>query len=218
MIESMLLEEKKMGSVLLERTEKALKDNYFDVETVDSCQEALEILKGVIGQDDSIGFGGSRTLEQIGFFEHFTKESFPGLLDRRSPDLDPAEKRKLMQKALTADVFVSSVNAISRSGELVLVDMWGNRNGGLTYGPEKRVVVAGVNKISIDLAEALDRASEKAAVLNNFRFDTGNPCTKSGRCEDCNTDNRLCNVTTIIHRCKPARSIKVILINERLGF
>ena len=36
---------------------------------------------------DVIGFGGSKTLEQIGFFETFNTTDYPNLLDRNAAGL-----------------------------------------------------------------------------------------------------------------------------------
>ena len=96
--------------------------------------------------------------------------------------------------------------------------MWGNRCGAMTYGPKKKIFIVGRNKITHDLPSAIQRAKDTASVLNNIRFNGNNPCTVSGKCMDCNSKDRICSVTTIIHRCQPPKSILVMLINEDLGF
>lgn len=204
--------------LLLERVKKSLINNFFTVEIVDSKEDALNYLKNAISPKDTIGYGGSRTLEEIGFFKTFTKNNYPNLLDRSASEITPEEKTALQKRALTADIFLASVNGLSITGDLVFIDKWGNRNGGATYGPRKRIFVVGWNKLAENLQEALNRAQNIASVENNIRFATGNPCTQLGKCVDCHTENRICCVTTIISRCQPVGSAVVLLVKEALGF
>ena len=104
------------------------------------------------------------------------------------------------------------------SGEMIFIDKNGNRNAAVTYGPKHVYLIVGRNKITDSAASALTRASDVAAVKNNLRFDTGNPCTLVGRCLDCESDSRLCGVTTVLQRCVPEKTKTVILVNEDLGF
>ena len=211
-------EQKDLDKIIIDKTINSLKKNHFEVILCSDKKEIIKKLSKIIGKNDIIGYGGSRTLEEIGFFDIFTKTNYPNLLDRKKPDITPEEKKDVQAKALTSDVFLSSANAISQSGELVLIDKWGNRCAPMTYGPKKRIFIAGKNKITKDLSSAIDRAKNTASVLNNIRFETNNPCTKKGECLDCNSENRLCGVTTILHRSFPERSVLVIIVDENLGF
>jgi hypothetical protein len=211
-------EKEKYNDLILEKTVNSLKNSFFDVLRFKNKNEALDHLISLIKNDSVIGFGGSATLEEIGFFEVFTSDKYPNLLDRRKPGLSPEKKLEIQRACLTADFYLCSVNALSQSGEIVMIDKWGNRSGAMTFGPKKRIFIAGVNKIEPDLEHAIYRAKNTSAVLNNIRFDTKNPCTKNGKCMDCGSTDRLCSVTTIIHRCQPPGSILVMLIEEELGF
>lgn len=199
-------------------TKKALIKNGFDVKEAKNRAEAIEILRDIIEQDAIIGYGGSRTLDEINFHNVFNKKDYPNLLDRNIKDITPEQKLAVQRESLSADYFVCSVNSMTADGQLILIDKWGNRNAAATFGPKKRIFVTGWNKITSSLDEALKRASDKAAVLNNIRFNTGNPCTSKCRCMNCDSEERLCSVTTIISRCQPVSSAVVILIEENLGF
>jgi len=153
-------EKEAYNQILLKKTVENLKKNFFDVYVFNHKEEVIEKLKEIIRKKSIIGYGGSRTLEEIGFFEHFNKNDYPNLLDRRDSSLNFEQRRELQIKSLSSDVFLSSANAISQSGDLVLIDKWGNRNAGLTFGPKKRIVIAGVNKITKDLESAIDRAKK----------------------------------------------------------
>ena len=204
--------------LLIKQAQKALTDHFFEVVVHENKAQALDFLVRMIGKDSVIGFGGSKTLTQIGFFDHFTKQKYGNFLDRNDPSLTPEQKHDLQIKALSSDFFLCSANSISTDGKLVLIDKWGNRNAAATFGPKKRIFIAGANKIAADIDGALYLAKNRAAVLNNIRFDTKNPCTIKGTCRDCSGSNRLCSVTTIIERSMPQGSALVILIKEDLGF
>ncbi len=205
-------------NILIQRTIKSLEKNFFDVVFLKDKLEVLSYLAELIPSDSIVGYGGSRSLEEVGFFEHFTKEHYPNLLDRRSEGLTQDQKRALQISALSSDFFLCSVNALSMEGDLVFIDKWGNRNAAMTFGPKNRIVVVGKNKIEKTLSDALSRAQNVAAVLNNIRFNTKNPCSVQGHCVNCSSPDRLCSVTTIINRCAPSKSIKVIIVDENLGF
>ena len=211
-------EKSSLKDIIVTKTAAALRKNFFQVYIAETAKDALDYLEKTIPLDSSIGFGGSRTLEEIGFFDKFTKQKYPNLFDRNDKALSAEQKRLLQINALGADFFVSSCNAMTKTGELIFIDMWGNRCGGMTYGPKTRIVVASWNKITDDLLSALDRQKNTASVLNNIRFDTKNPCTVSGECSDCSSENRICGVTTVLHRSFPKESVHVIIVKEVLGF
>lgn len=213
-----MIEKNIQKNIFLEKTAKNLINNFFEVFVVGSRKESLKKLIEIIPKNSSIGYGGSKSLEEIGFFDHFTRERYPNLFDRKAANMSPEQKAELQKKAITADFFLSSANAISQNGEIVLIDKWGNRSGPMTYGPKKRIFIVGYNKITKDLSSALDRAQNIAAVENNIRFDTKNPCTLTGQCMNCDSENRLCSITTIIHKSQPHKSAFVILVSENLGF
>lgn len=190
----------------------------FQVETFETSEEAVNWLKGEIKTTDVIGFGGSKTLEQIGFFKNFTKADYPNLLDRNAPNLAFDDKVDIWRKALTADVFLCSANGVSISGELILIDKNGNRNAAATFGPKKRIFVIGWNKLQRDFNAAMEYAKNVAAVQNNLRFQTDNPCTKAGKCLNCNTSDGLCFVTTTITHVVQAFPAILLIIKEDLGF
>lgn len=204
--------------ILLNIAREKFSKKGFRVEIFSTSAEAVNWLKNEINTTDIIGFGGSKTLEQIGFFETFNTTNYPNLLDRNIPNLTYEEKVNIWRKALTADVFLCSANGVSISGELILIDKNGNRNAGATFGPKKRIFVIGWNKLQKDFTSAMEYAKNVAAVQNNLRFKTDNPCTKAGKCMNCNTSDGLCFVTTTITNTVPAFPAILLIIKEDLGF
>ena len=129
-----------------------------------------------------------------------------------------AQKTYWRRQALHADLFVSGTNALTCNGQLVNVDMVGNRVAGITFGPEHVVLFIGTNKITDNLEKAMERIRTIAAPLNAIRHPhLHTPCQKTQTCMNCQSTDRLCNTWTITEKSFPQKRIKIILINEPLG-
>ena len=179
--------------------------------------EAKEFIIKSINKDDKIGYGGSATLTELGIIDYLRDNSYANLLDRDKAR-DNEEKQNIQIASFSSDVFLSSTNAMTMDGILVNIDMTGNRVAPMIYGPKHVYIVAGLNKLVLDKEEAMSRASNKSAIINNFRFNMPNPCTKLLKCVNCKEESRICIYTSLIRGSFPKGRIHVILINEELGF
>ena len=99
----------------------------------------------------------------------------------------------------------------------MMLDMIGNRVGGITSGPIYVVIMVGPNKIVQNLDEAMKRIKNIAAPQNALRHSIKTPCVKTSYCMDCKSPDRICNIWTIHEKSFPKGRIKVILINQDLG-
>jgi len=191
---------------------------------VENGKEAFEKVMSMIPEGSTVGFGDSVTLRQIGVVEALETGNYVFLNPWR-PGISLEENIKLKKQALTSDVFVTGTNALTLEGKIVNVDGLGNRVAAILFGPDKVIIVIGINKIVENLEEALDRIRNVAAPLNMKRhpeFDPMPPCGITGECSDCSSPWRICNKTVIIEsqfnndRYKPV--ITVIIVGEELGF
>jgi L-lactate utilization protein LutB len=196
---------------------EALKRTGFDARFVLRGEDAMAIIASFIKPGMKVGFGGSMTLRAIGATEK-AKELGAEILDHNAPGLDQAKKLEILRAQLTCDLFLSSSNAVTLEGDIVNVDGNGNRVAALTFGPKKTIVVMGANKIVRDLDEALARLETIASPMNNKRLDRPNPCTKTGTCEDCRGETRLCRAYQILRRKPFLSDFTVIVVGEPLGF
>ena len=124
----------------------------------------------------------------------------------------------IMRRGLLADTFLMSSNAITEGGELYNIDGNGNRVAALCFGPKSVIVVAGMNKVVVDMDAAVSRVRHFAAPANVQRF-TGNktPCFVNGQCADCHSEACVCAYLVATRVSRPAGKIKVVLIGEDLG-
>ena len=126
---------------------------------------------------------------------------------------------KTLAKAREAQIYITSANGVSETGELVNIDGTGNRVAQTLYGPEKVYFVVGKNKIEKDLSSALSRARNVAAPLNAKRLKTNTPCSKTGdRCFDCGSEVRICRATVILERPTRGMKAEIVFVNEALGY
>jgi L-lactate utilization protein LutB len=198
----------------VERTIESLKKNNFEAVFVSDAKAAVEEILKRIPQGATVGVGGSMTLTQIGIFAAFESNNIP-YSPRQAKNME--ERTEMSRKALAADVFLSSTNALTEDGKLFNVDATGNRVGGMFFGPKKVIVVTGVNKIVKDLDAAEKRVKEWVAPQNAKRLGRKTPCAETGVCADCRSPERICNIYVALGK-KPSRTeVVVILVGENLG-
>ena len=194
-----------------------LKAHHFDALYCKTKDEVVKEIQRYITPGMKIGVGGSITIRELGILEPL-KKGGNILLDHWTPGLSQEESIKIRKSQMTADLFLSSVNAITLNGELVNIDGNGNRVGSTIFGPGKVILVAGYNKIVEDIQEAIRRIKNVAAPTNARRLNIDVPCAKVGSCVDCNSPNRICRVI-VVHERKPALTdMLILLVGEELGF
>ena len=127
------------------------------------------------------------------------------------------EKREMEKSCLFSDVFLTGANGMSLDGQMVNVDGTGNRVAAIIYGPQTVLVIVGMNKVEDSLDAAVCRARTVAAPANQQRFLLDTPCTATGTCADCKSEQCICNQIVITRHCRPAGRIKFIIVGEELG-
>jgi L-lactate utilization protein LutB len=198
----------------------ALEANNFEVFLAENKEDACRIvLEDIIPQlaPKTVSWGGSMTFRGIGLYQALSARKDLESLDTFDDKASAEEKDQRRRQALHSDLFFTGTNAVTEAGQLVNLDMIGNRVGALTYGPKWVVVVVGRNKIVPDLEEAMFRIKNYAAPANSMRLDKKTPCVKTAYCEECKSPDRICNTWTITEKSFPKGRVKVVLINEDWG-
>lgn len=203
--------------IKMKKTAMALESNNFMPFCVDTAQEAIELIKELIPKGASVGVGGSATLGELSVIDLLRNGDY-NFFDRYDKSLSPEQVYEVLKQSLTADVFLTSTNAVTENGELYNVDGNANRVAAMLFGPESVIVVAGYNKIVRDVEAAKMRVKEIAAPINCVRLVIDNPCTKNGSCVDCKNDSRICCDTVIMGKQRKQGRVKVILVAQELGY
>lgn len=198
------------------RVVQALEKRHFKAYYCETAQEAKDKVLSLIPEGDTVAWGGSMTLEQIGVVEELRSGKYT-VIDRDTA-ATPEERVSLMRQALLADTYLASTNAMSEDGQLVNIDGNGNRVAAMIYGPKNVILVVGINKVVKTLEDAWARARNLAAPVNTQRFGLETPCSITGSCADCTSPDCICAYISTIRISRPAGKIKVVLVGENLGF
>lgn len=199
----------------LERTKAALLKNRMEAYIVQTAAEVAPLVESLVEPGSVVSNGGSATFGQCGLYDLFRGGNYE-YLDRDAAP--PEEKPDIARRAFLADWYIASANAVAETGEIVQMDGNGNRVAAICFGPKNVILIAGRNKIAPDLAAARARVQQTASPANNHRFSSANPCATTGKCVDCAAPGRICSQELILHQQLNAGRIRVILVNEDLGF
>lgn len=212
----------------IQKTITALEKNGMDPFFLESKEALLPLLRKLMPEGATVGVGGSETLFECGVID-FLRENNYEFFDRYQKGTTPEKLGNIFVRSSDADVYLSSSNAITENGELYNVDGRSNRVSALAHGPKSVIIVAGVNKIVANLSEAVRRVKEIAAPKNCMRLHCDTYCFHNGRCKSllspdpdmtdgCGSHARICCNYLISAKQRQKGRIKVILINEDLGY
>ena len=191
-----------------------LEQRGFTVSEFETAAEAAEYLDGAI-DGKTVGFGGSMTLTEMGLQEKLEKHN--EVFWHWHPK-EGSTAAETLAAAAQAEVYLTSVNGIAETGEIINIDGTGNRVASMLYGHKKVYFVVGVNKIAPDYESALHRARNIAAPKNAQRLKRNTPCVLGERCFDCSSPDRICRGLAVLWQKMGSAEMEVVLINESLGY
>ena len=199
------------------RTIEALNKNNMNGYLVNTKEELIEKIKELVKENSTVACGGSMSLFETGIIDHLRSGRY-NFLDRYKEGLSREEITKLFKESFFADAYFASSNAVTEDGKLYNVDGNGNRVAAMLFGPEKVILVVGVNKIVKNIDEAVIRNKEISAPTNAKRLNKMTPCTKVGYCMDCKSNDKICREFTVISSQVNKDRIHVIFMNENIGY
>ncbi len=204
---------KKRNALLSAKVIKGLESRNMTGYYAETKEEALKIALSLIPEGCSVTMGGAMSAHEIGLPQALAAGNY-NFIDRDKIE----DKRAAMLAAYDADYFLASANAMTEDGILVNIDGNANRVSAIAQGPKNVLFIIGMNKICIDVDSALKRARNVAAPINAQRFGLDTPCTKTGSCMNCKSPDTICCQFLITRYSKHPGRIKVILVNDFLGF
>lgn len=215
-----------------ERVMEALRKNRMEAYYVERAADVPGQVASLLREGDSVAAGGSMTLFETGVIDLLRTGPYC-FLDRARPGLTAEEVRRIQLESFGADVYLTSVNAVTEAGELYFVDGNGNRAAAVLFGPERVILVVGINKIVSDLDGAVVRVKAIAAPANALRLSCDTCCRRTGRCaslervtagkpagmtDGCAGEGRICcDYVVLGPQRKPGR-ITVLLVGETVGY
>ena len=192
-----------------------LEQKGYIVHIFDNKESAADYINRQINQT-TVGLGGSVTIHQMNLFSLLSTHNTVYWHDEKPIDMTIMETRTAASRA---EIYISSVNAISENGEIVNIDNTGNRVAAISYGPSKVYLLVGSNKITENLETAIYRARNIASPLNAKRLHRKTPCAINGdKCYDCNSPERICRNLSVLWTKPTGAEYEIILIQESLGY
>lgn len=190
-------------------TEKNLIRRGFVVRCFDTARQASNYLDEQIDQT-TVSFGGSVTVQQMGLYPRLAAHN------KAIWHWDGGG----LEDAMHTDAYITSVNGLAETGELISIDGTGNRVASSLFGHRRVYFVVGINKLAPDYDSALWRARNIAAPKNAQRLGRKTPCAIRGdRCYDCRSPQRICRGLMVLWGpMAGAQATEVLLINQELGY
>ncbi len=219
---------KELDMTRVEKTMEELRKNNMPAYFAATKAEAVEKVKELMNEGETVTHGGSVTLAECGITE-LLKNGDYNYLDRSVPGLTREQVQEIYRKAFSCDTYLTSANAITENGMLFNTDGNSNRVAAIVFGPKSVIVVAGYNKIVKDLDEAFLRLRTVASPKNTQRLNCATYCAKTGKCvsmndpdaqlgDGCKSEQRICCSYVVSAYQRVKDRIKVIIVGEELGY
>lgn len=194
---------------------------------LETKEEAVDLVAQLLSKGDTVTAGGSLSLFECGIIDYLRCGLY-NFLDRYKAEISLQELRELYLKAMNADAYFCSSNAVTEAGELYNVDGNANRVSAIAYGPKSVIMVVGKNKIVGNIDDAVKRVKTVTAPQVCKRSGRNTYCKEKGVCvsitngdlnmtSGCASPERSCCSFLVTGRQRVKDRIKVILINEDLG-
>lgn len=201
----------------LEKVKKNLENRHYQVSLFEDVKEALQYLNEKI-DGTTVGIGGSVTVKEMGLFDSLSCHN-EVWWHNDEKQVAQYGVSKIRERAKNTKIYISSINGMSASGQLINIDNTGNRIASTLYGHKKVYLIVGINKIEDTFEKALWRARNIAAPKNAKRFGAKTPCAINGdKCYDCNSPERICRSFSILEAPTKGQETEIILINQCLGY
>ena len=207
---------KMRNEALGRRVVKALEARNMEAYYAETREEAVRRALELIPEGSTINMGGSASVRECGLTDAVCSGNY--IFYDRDRAETPEEKTEIALKAFTCDWYLGSVNAMTEDGVIVNVDGNANRIAAYAFGPKNVLLIVGLNKVVKTEEDAMHRARNEAAPINAQRFGIDTPCVKNGSCFDCKSPECICCQIMITRFSRIPKRIKVILVDENLGF
>lgn len=205
------------NTLLAEKMMKHLNRRNIEAFYCPTGKDAVKKVSELIEDGSSVTWGGSMTVRDLGIPDALRSRGTLEIFDRDMVE-SPEAVKEIYLRAFTADVYLTSANAISEDGVIVNIDGNGNRVAAITWGPKKVIFIIGMNKVAQTVEDALARARSIASPINAQRFDIKTPCKIDGACHNCNAPESICSYVHFLRNSRNKGRHVVVLVGEDLGY
>jgi hypothetical protein len=194
---------------VIKKVMDAVKQRGITPELVDTKEDALRRLQRMIPSEAEVMTGSSTTLNQIGFTDLLKsgKHTWKNWKDIILSEKDGAKQMELRRKSVLSEYFLGSVHAIAETGEMVIASASGSQLPAYIFTSNNVIWVAGTQKITPALPDAIKRVEEYVFPTEDARMKMEGAAGST-----------IGKLLIFEKEINPARKLTLILVNEILGF
>lgn len=148
------------------------------VEICANEQEAVERILSLIPENETVACKESRTLREWGLTEKLREGEYQYMEQTREASIE--ERCRQLEQMSQSNVYITEVHAISLDGTFVITEKTGSRIAAMTFGADRVIVIAGINKLCRNEKAAV-RCARKAAGLDSNYLLSVRGCMIPGR-------------------------------------
>jgi len=157
----------------VEKTAKKLIELGHKATVVSDASEVIKALDALLPAGASVGFGYSKSFEELGLTEYFKSRkdlgtNFRVLALKAEGKGDQAAAAEARRQGAGADYFFTSLSSVAETGEFMLCDLSGSRVSGV-FAAKNVVYVVGANKVVPDYKTAVERMETYHLALESAR-------------------------------------------------
>jgi L-lactate utilization protein LutC len=148
-----------------------LRERNFEVVIVDSAEEAKVAVLARLPEGAEVHAGKSKTLEDAGIFKELMDSDHYEFIRKRTMKMDrQTQLRDIRKLSAAPDFMLGSVQAVTRTGQLIVASASGSQIGPYSAGAGKLILVVGSQKIVPDLETAMRRLREYVMPYEDARL------------------------------------------------
>lgn len=192
----------------LQDTKQALESNGFNVQIVDTAEDAKNAARNLIPKGSEVMTMTSMSLTALGLDEEFNNnEAYKPVRDKLyslDSETQGVEKLKL---GAAPEYTIGSVHAVTTDGKVLVASNTGSQMPAYVYGSAHVVWIVGAQKIVKDLDEGIKRIYDYVLPLESERAHKAYGVEAS-----------FVSKLLIFNREVNSQRINIILVKEQLGF
>ena len=194
----------------VQRTAEGLKARRFEPILIEDGAKALELIKTLIPKGASVMNGSSVTLEQIGFVDYLKSgaHEWNNLHAAVLAEQDAGKRSLLRKQSVVSDYYLGSAHAIAETGQMVFGSNTGSQMPHLVFTSPNIILVVSTMKIMPTLETAIERLEKHVVPLEDDHM------------KQLYGMGTMLNKMLVLHgeNVQAKRSVKVLLVGEKLGF
>jgi L-lactate utilization protein LutC len=195
---------------IVDRTIRALGKRNVEAETAETGALALARIKELIPKGASVMNGSSTTLIEMGFVDYLKSgaHGWNNLHEAIINEKDPAKQTALRKQSVISDLYLGSVHALAETGEFIIASNTGSQLPHVVFTSPNLIFIVSTQKIVPTLEDCFKRLHDHVIPLEEIRMQKAYGLgTAPNKIIIFNGEN-----------LKSGRKIRMILVNEKLGF